>query len=250
MFLLLTVTGVLLLEIVTVVLLLLTVTAVLLLLTVTCVYVAGNSHCCVIVVNSYCCVIVDNSHWCATVGNSDCCVSDVKSHCCVTVVNSHRCVTNAATWLWTTPEAYRLAPTTVGVADVLVPNRHQAISNRHADSCVRADYSMIHIRQRTYHFTSIQQTIFQRGWEDGSRLVSLLLAGSPSHTDNALWNWKPSALPMAIKHEHVRGRSVYQGQGKVITSRNIGGCNYLSLPLIHLAHESWHFHRRWYVTTF
>ena len=45
----------------------------------------------------------------------------------------------------------------------------------------------VHITQDTYRVTTIKRAMPERGREVGNPLVSLLLVGSSSHTDNAQW---------------------------------------------------------------
>ena len=45
----------------------------------------------------------------------------------------------------------------------------------------------VNITQDTYRVTTIKRAMPERGREVGNPLVSLLLAGSSSHTDNAQW---------------------------------------------------------------
>ena len=61
------------------------------------------------------------------------------------------------------------------VADVLVPNRRRDINNNHAGSIMRI----------LDHVTAIKQIMFEGGREVGNPLISLLLAGSLSHRDQA-----------------------------------------------------------------
>ena len=72
------------------------------------------------------------------------------------------------------------------VADGLVPIRHQAISNYHADlalSPVSHDpYSATFI----YQFTVNKPNMFERGLEVTNLRVSLLLVVSSSHRDKAI----------------------------------------------------------------
>ena len=63
------------------------------------------------------------------------------------------------------------------VADVLAWTGHQAVSTHY-------------IAWHKYHVTAIKNRIFARGQMEGNRLLSLLLAGSPSYSHNVPCNFK------------------------------------------------------------
>ena len=73
------------------------------------------------------------------------------------------------------------------ITDALEPNRHQAISNHHADYSVTKEYHSgpyIILCSAYIAFTDIKQTLPERGHEVRNPWVYFLLAGTYFPSDN------------------------------------------------------------------
>ena len=110
---------------------------------------------------------------------------------------------------WYTPTGPRVI---MAVADGLVPNRRQATSN-HRPCWPDFDYTVTWVTLGDIHYvTVITQTICERVGEVGNLLISLLSAGSPSHSDNALCCTNYQNLKISIQCQQQSG-SLHRCQG-------------------------------------
>ena len=58
------------------------------------------------------------------------------------------------------------------------------------------------------HVTAIKQTISHSGQAVRNPLVSLLLVGSPSHSDNALCQWARWRMYVSLCHDYLKTRNL------------------------------------------
>ena len=84
---------------------------------------------------------------------------------------------------WCAPEMRQTAYVSMVAADVLAPNRRQAIDSHHADSTMNG------VSHESWYISHIYVAVFRQCWWDVGRSVTrwlFVIAGSPFHSDNTL----------------------------------------------------------------